>query len=271
MPAHNAADLQLVESAVREAGEIARRYFGRPYRRWSKNRGEPVTEADLAIDRFLHDTLEGNRPDYGWLSEETGREAKPQASRGFIVDPIDGTTAFLKERPHFSISVAVAERGRPVVGVVYNPILEELFSAMEGGGAHLNGAVIRVSGCAAIEGCRVLGSKTMFDQSPDQDGALVAWPAMQVESRSSIAYRMALVGSGRFDAAIVLSPKHDWDMAAGDIIVREAGGRCTSRNGSDLEFDGATAIQRSMICAGPLLHALLLERLGPADSDTTRA
>jgi len=259
LPERDARDLVLIEGAVREAGEIARHYYGGEYRRWSKNRGEPVTEADLAIDRFLRDTLEHARPDYGWLSEETGRDtARPQASRRFIVDPIDGTTAFLKVRPHFSISVAVAENGRAVAGVVYNPILEVFFAAAEGGGARMNGNPVHVSECAALENCRMLGAKDMFAEP--------AWPGMQIESRSSVAYRMALVAAGTFDAAVVLSAKHDWDMAAGDVIVREGGGRVSARDGSPLRFDGPAAVQRSMICAGPRVHALLLERLRHTDA-----
>lgn len=262
MRANDTLDLALIEEAVRRAGEIARHYYGHEYRRWSKNRGEPVTEADLAIDRFLRECLESARPDYGWLSEESGRDLeRAGAERQFIVDPIDGTTAFLKERPHFSISVAVAERGHPVAGVVYNPITEEFFTAAEDGGAHLNATPIRVSTCAVLEGCRVLGQKDMFVHPAWPQGPGAPWSTIQIESRSSIAYRMALVAAGHFDAAIVLSPKHDWDMAAGDVVVREAGGVVTSRDGYPLQFGGPSAVQRSMICAGPALHVRLMEQL----------
>ncbi|HEX4160180.1 MAG TPA: 3'(2'),5'-bisphosphate nucleotidase CysQ [Rhizomicrobium sp.] len=260
MRANDAQDLALIEEAVRRAGEIARRYYGQDYRRWSKSRGEPVTEADLAIDHFLRGRLEAARPDYGWLSEETGRDpTRMGAKRLFIVDPIDGTTAFLKERPHFSISVGIAEHGRAIVGVVYNPITEEFFSAFEYGGARLNGEPIHVSDCAALEGCRVLGQKDMFAHPAWP--ALAAWQTVQIESRSSIAYRMALIAAGKFDAAIVLTPKHDWDMAAGDVVVREAGGIVTSRDGHPLRFGGPNAVQRSMICAGPRLHAMFMDQL----------
>jgi myo-inositol-1(or 4)-monophosphatase len=259
-------DLALIENAVRKAGEIARRYYGKDYRRWSKNRGEPVTEADIAIDRFLRDALEPARPDYGWLSEETGRDAaRGEAQRMFVVDPIDGTTAFLKERPHFSISVAIAERCRACAGAIYNPILDELFVAEAGSGARLNGTPISVSDCSAVEGCRILGQRDIFVHPAWAVPPLEPWPAMQIESRSSIAYRMALVAAGRFDAAVVLSAKHDWDMAAGDVIVREAGGRVSTIEGSPLEFGRADAVQHSMVCAGPRLYAMLLERLRHVD------
>jgi myo-inositol-1(or 4)-monophosphatase len=270
--ASDESDLALIESAVREAGNIARRFYGHEYRRWSKNRGEPVTEADLAIDKFLRDTLEPARPDFGWLSEETGRDpSRVNTSRMFIVDPIDGTTAFLKVKPHFSISVALCEEGRAIAGVVYNPIAEEFFSAREGDGAKLNGGPIRVSDREILEGCSVLGQKDMFAHPDLAEPPCGPWPPLQIESRSSIAYRMGLVAAGCFDAAIVLSPKHDWDMAAGDVIVREAGGRVTSTDGTPLRFGGASTVQRSMICAGPKLHAVLVERLRRADPEKGRA
>jgi myo-inositol-1(or 4)-monophosphatase len=269
--ANDAQDLALIEEATRRAGEIARRYYGQEYRRWSKSRGEPVTEADLAIDRFLRERLEAARPDYGWLSEETGRAPeRVGAERQFIVDPIDGTTAFLKERPHFSISVAIADSGRAVAGVVYNPITEELFSAVEGGGSRLNGGPIRVSTCAELQGCRVLGPKDMSAHPAWLPLPHDFWCTIHIETRSSIAYRMALVAAGRFDAAIVLSPKHDWDMAAGDVIVREAGGVVTARDGCPLWFGGSSAMQRSMICAGPPLHTLFLKCLFNSERQENR-
>lgn len=266
MRANDAEDLRLVEGAVREAGVIARRYYGGDYRRWSKSRGEPVTEADLAIDHFLRERLQGARPGYDWLSEETGKDrARGGATRLFVVDPIDGTTAFLKQRPHFSISVGVVEHGRAVAGAIYNPVLDELFLAAENGGARLNGSPIAVNNCASIEGCRILGRSDLFAAAAFTKVPGAPWSSVQIESRSSIAYRMALVAGGGFDAAIVLSPKHDWDMAAGDVIVREAGGFVTSKVGSRLQFGGELAIQRSMVCAGPALHALLIEQLRQSD------
>jgi myo-inositol-1(or 4)-monophosphatase len=128
-----AADLALLESSVREAGDIARKFFGGTYKRWSKDQGSPVTEADLAVDRFLNERLRAARPDYGWLSEETDDDpARLAAENIFVVDPIDGTVAFLKARPHFTICAAVVRDGRPIAGVVYNPMLEECFTARAG-------------------------------------------------------------------------------------------------------------------------------------------
>lgn len=249
----------MIEQAVRAAGDIARRYYGGSYKRWSKNKGEPVTEADLEIDRYLRDTLLEARPAYGWISEEG--ESREGAERLFMVDPIDGTTAFLKEKPYFSISVAVIEAGVPITGVVFNPIKDECFTAQLGGGSRLNEQILHVSACGAVEGCRILGAKDMFTHAYWSEAPNIPWPAMEIEQRNSVAYRMALVAAGAFDAALVLSAKHDWDLAAGDIIVREAGGRVTTHDGATLRYGNASALQRSMACAGPALHALLLERL----------
>lgn len=267
MPAREtASDLRLLEEAVHEAGKIARRYFGGHYKSWDKGKGQPVTEADLAVDRFLHDTLTAARPDYGWLSEESADDpARRSAPRTFVVDPIDGTIAFLKGRPHFTICAAVIAEGRPLAGIVYNPVTEELFSAETGGGATLNGRSIHVSDRGQIGGCRMLASKALFAHPGWAVPPATPWPEMAVESRSSIAYRMALVAGGGFDAMLALSAKHDWDLAAGDIIVREAGGCVTNHRGEALHYNGAEPIQPSIVCAGPRLHRKLLEKLTNID------
>lgn len=257
-----AADLALIEEAVREAGKIARRYFGGGYKSWDKGGGQPVTEADLAVDRFLHDILSAARPGYGWLSEETEDDpARRSALDTFVVDPIDGTIAFLKGKPHFTISVAVVRGGRPVTGVVFNPVTGECYTARTGGGAHLNGRPIAVSSRAGIEGCRMLASKTTFDHPAWSNPPLSPWPKMEVETRNSIAYRMALVAGGTYDAMLALSAKHDWDLAAGDIIVHEAGGCVTGHRGETLKYNGPEPVQPSIVSAGPALHSRLLDRL----------
>jgi len=256
------SDLALVEHAVREAGAIARGYFGGRYKTWDKGKGQPVTDADVAVDRFLHETLRAARPDYGWLSEETEDDpARLAAEYTFVVDPIDGTIAFLKGRPHFAISVAIVRQNRPVTACVYNPVTEEFFAAAKGQGAKLGGTAIHVSDRRNLEGCRLLAAKDMLIHPAWSKPPLTPWPAMHIESRNSIAYRMALVAAGAFDAAIALSAKRDWDMAAADLIVHEAGGVVTDHTGAMLFCNRAETLQPSFICAGPYLHARLLEQL----------
>lgn len=255
-------DLDLITNAARQAGEIAKRYFGGNFRLWEKGKGQPVTEADLAIDEYLRGTLTAARPDYGWLSEESVEsERRIAAARTFIVDPIDGTVAFMRGHPHFTICIAVVEKSRPLCAVVLNPILDECFSAALGCGARLNDATIHVTDCHAIEGCRILASKTVLDDPIWSKPPNRLWPPMQVEQRNSLAYRLALVAAGRFDAMLTLSATNDWDVVAGDLVVHEAGGRVTDNKGALLRYNDAVTVQRSVVAAGPLLHPLLIDRL----------
>jgi len=247
-------DLALLEAACRAGGEIARRRFEQGCKSWSKQGGSPVTEADLEVDAHLRAVLTAARPGYGWLSEESADNAARLSQRTlFIVDPIDGTVAFLKGRPHFTICAAVVHDGVPVAGVVHNPMLDHLYKAHTGSGAQCNDAPIHVSACHGLTGCAMLGDRSMLTRPP--------WPEMKVETRNSVAYRMTLVADGSFDATVSLSAKRDWDLAAADVILREAGGRITDRQGAALVYNRAEAIQPTMIAAGPDLQAEILARL----------
>lgn len=261
-PEDAAADLVLLEESVREAGKIARSFFGGTYKRWDKGKGNPVTEADLAVDRFLSEHLCRARPEYGWLSEETEDDtSRLTAAAVFVVDPIDGTVAFMKDRPHFTICAGVVCEGLPIAGAVYNPITEECFTAHFGGGAFLSGTPIMVSQRVEVENCRMLGDKPMFGHAAWNNPPNIPWPAMKIETRNSIAYRMALVAGGQFDAMMALSAKHDWDLAAAEIIVREAGGMVTTHTGARIHYNRQSTLQPSVIAAGPQLHAHLMARV----------
>ncbi|HEY2034644.1 MAG TPA: 3'(2'),5'-bisphosphate nucleotidase CysQ [Rhizomicrobium sp.] len=247
---------------MRAAGAIARKYYGGDYKRWDKGKGQPVTEADLAVDKYLRETLLAARPDYGWLSEETEDDpSRLERKDVFVVDPIDGTIAFLKNRPHFTICVALVHDGRPVIGVVLNPVLDECFAANDGEGATLNGHPIHVSNRTELEGCRMCAAHDMMEHSAWNTPPNRPWPPMHIENRNSVAYRMALVASGTFDATLALSAKRDWDIAAADIIVREAGGIVTTHDGTVPRYNGPQTIQPSLIAAGPALHAEILSRV----------
>lgn len=263
MPVRDAAaDLTLLEESVREGGKIARAFFGGDYKRWDKSKGNPVTEADLAVDKYLRETLCAARPGYGWLSEETEDDAQRlQAECVFVVDPIDGTVAFMKGRPHFTICAGIVVDGNPVAGAVYNPIAEECFTARVGHGAFLNGAPIHVSGRDGVEGCRMLGDKAMFAHAAWNTPPNRPWPAMEIETRGSIAYRIVLVACGQFDAMMALSSKRDWDVAAAQIIATEAGGQVTTHTGAALRYNRESTLQPSLVAAGPTLQAQLLERV----------
>lgn len=250
-------DRALLIAAVREAGAIARGGYANVSKSWEKSKGNPVTETDLAVDRFLNERLRAARPDYGWLSEETAdTPERLGAKRIFIVDPIDGTLAFIRHKPEFTVCAAVIEDGAPLAAAIYNPIMDELFAAARGAGASLNGAAIAVSPRLELEGCRMLVAHDVITHPAWPR----PWPQMEVGKRASIAYRMALVANGTYDAMMAFSSKYEWDTAAGALIVAEAGGKVTTHAGMALAYNQPTPTHRSVICAGPTLHGAILER-----------
>jgi len=252
------ADLDLLKDVVREAGQRALAMRRQGLNIQQKPGGSPVTDADLAIDTFLKEQLLAARPGYGWLSEETpDTPDRLTKSRLFLSDPIDGTSAFMKDKPWWSICSAVIEDGRPIAGVVYAPTLDEFYEAAAGQGARLNGAPVTVSDRATIEGASMLAYERLFT---DRDWPQ-PWPQMQIVNCNSLALRMSLVGSGAFDATLSAVLKHDWDLAAGDLIIHEAGGLATDHLGRTFLYNRPIPQQRSLVCAGPALHSLLLERL----------
>ncbi|MBO9710606.1 MAG: 3'(2'),5'-bisphosphate nucleotidase CysQ [Caulobacter sp.] len=256
------SDLDLILDAAREAGALALAAREGGLKIWSKDGGSPVTDADLAVDALLTTRLRKARPDYGWLSEETVDDpARLSTRRQFLVDPIDGTVAFMKGKPWFAVSIAVVEDGRPIAGVVHAPALDETYAAVLGGGATLNGGAISPSATSDLEDAAMLGDAKMF-QHPAWP---TPWPAMRVESRNSIAYRICLVAAGAFDAAIALSPKSEWDLAAADLIRAEAGAVLTDHKGRDFTYNHAKPLFPSLVCANPALAPLILSRVGHID------
>ncbi len=252
-------EYETARATVREAGEIARGYFQADFEKWDKGNDDPVTQADIEIDHFLREQLLQAHPDFGWLSEETDDDPVRLGKRHvWVVDPIDGTRAFIKGKPDFTICCALVVERKPVFGLVFNPITDEMFSAYEGKGAHLNDQAISVSAANQVEGCRMLGDKPMFKHPAWER----PWPDMHIETRNSIALRMVMVATGEWDACLALNWKSDWDIAAADLIVREAGGRVTDHHGDGFTYNQENTRHRSLVAAGPALHAALHDRVG---------
>lgn len=252
-------DLALILEAAQEAGALARDIRRKGLEvEYKPDDNSPVTNADLAADRLLTERLRGARPDYGWLSEETAdARDRLDCRRIFVVDPIDGTRAFLKGRPWWAVAIAVVEDGLPVAAAVFAPEVGELYGAAAGLGATRNGEAIRPSTTASLDDCRMAGDPVVFQHwSWPQP-----WPQMRIEHRNSTAYRMCLVGAGDFDAAVAPVRKSDWDVAAGDLIAREAGCFVGDHNGEAFRYNLVRPSQASLICATPALAPLILERV----------
>ncbi|WP_212522982.1 3'(2'),5'-bisphosphate nucleotidase CysQ [Actibacterium sp. MT2.3-13A] len=252
-------DLELLIRAARAAGEIAAGHWRNSPKVWDKPGHQgPVTEADLAIDAALREMLGAARPDYGWLSEESeDSEDRLGAERVFIVDPLDGTRAFVKGERAFANVLAVAEAGEVIAAAVFLPMLDRMFSASRGQGAALNGAPIRHSGRHGLEGAALLAARPAL--APE------FWaerpPAVDLHSRPSLAYRQCLVAQGRFDAMLTLRDSWHWDLAAGALILEEAGATVTDRAGKPLRFNTPRPQSPGILAAPPALHAEILRRL----------
>ncbi len=256
-----AADLALLLGAAEAAGDIAKRYFKANPETWDKGGGQgPVTEADLAINRMLKAELLAARPDYGWLSEESEDSADRLGhERVFIIDPIDGTRAFINGESSFSHALAIAENGKVITAVVRVPMKDQSFAATLGGGAHVNGAPITVSAQARMAGARVLSRRP--DLKPEH------WRAphqMQHHFRPSLAYRLCLVANGRYDAMLTLRPAWEWDVAAGDLIVHEAGGQVTTTVGDKTRYNNPVPQLAGMVAGPQKLAQNIIAALRPA-------
>jgi len=260
LPASDARpdDVELLDQAIRQAGEIALKYYNSSAKSWNKDDGSPVTEADLAVDEFLKTSLLAERPDYGWLSEETTDDKQRlNCKRVWIVDPIDGTRSFVDRTGEWCISVGLVENGKPVVARIFRPITQDMYSAVPGGGAHLNGKPIKTTVRDRLANSRMMTRGRVLDPEKWHE----PWPAMQTGIATSLALRLCLVADGSFDGTIALGNKCDWDLAAGDLIVREAGGRISNIYGQALTYNREQTRQPGgLIAAGVPLYDKMLEQ-----------
>ncbi|MEP6019614.1 MAG: 3'(2'),5'-bisphosphate nucleotidase CysQ [Paracoccaceae bacterium] len=257
-----ATDLPLLIAAAKTAGRVATSFTGPSAQRWDKADGAgPVTEADLAVNCHLSTVLRLARPDYGWLSEETEDDtARLDHERVFIIDPIDGTRSFVEGSRTWAIAIAVVESGRVTAGVVYLPLRDKLYAASENLGATLNGAPLNVSKTRDVDGARVLAAKPNFNDNHWAGDV----PAVERHYRPSLAYRLALVAEGRFDAMLTLRPSWEWDLAAGSLLISEAGGRVTDRDGACLKFNNPHPSLNGIVAGQADLQATLQGRLIPS-------
>ncbi len=257
MPEH---DLALLTDAAREAGHIALRYWQKTPQVWTKADESPVTEADHAVNDMLHARLMAARPEYGWLSEETpDRSARLDQAHVFIIDPIDGTRAFIAGERHFSHSLAVARNGEIVAAAVYLPALDRLYLASKDGPALADGEPIHASRKSLVDSPKILTSKASLDP-----GFWTDPPTFQRSFRASLAYRLCLVADGSFDAMLSFRDAWEWDTAAGSLIAARAGAVVTDGRGGALRYNSAEAQSPGIFASSPSLHRDLIARLKTA-------
>lgn len=254
-------DLELLIEAARNAGDIAKPYWRADPQVWEKDdNAGPVTEADLAVDRMLHEYLLSERNDYGWLSEETvDTEIRLSKERVFIVDPIDGTRSFIQGDKHWSHSLAIAEAGEVIAAVVYLPMRDQLYVAAKGHGAMLNDEKISISPRQTAGGASIIAAKPTFDTKH----WLGDVPDFEKSFRPSLAYRLSLVAEGRFDVMMSLRDTWEWDVAAGTLLVTEAGGRVADRHGQTPIFNQRHPKLPGLVAAHAPLTKDILSRLRP--------
>ena len=253
-----ASDLALICDAARQAGAIALGFWRQSPQVWEKPGLGPVTEADLAVNAHLRGALQAARPDYGWLSEEDADgPARLEAERVFVLDPIDGTRAFIAGEEHFAVSLAVVQAGQPVAGVVYLPARDRLYCASATGPALCDGQTIHVSAQASEQGAKVLTTAPNMAAEHWPGGV----PDVKRSFRASLAYRLCLVAEGRHDAMLTLRPAWEWDIAAGALIAARAGAVVTDRHGATLAFNRPHPQAEGVVCAAPGVHAGLVGRL----------
>lgn len=254
------SDLSLLLDAAEAAGRIALRFWRKSPEAWDKGAGAgPVSEADLAVNDMLSRELRAARPGYGWLSEETPDDtARLATDRQFILDPIDGTRAFLEGAESFAHALAVAEDGQVVAAVVHLPAMGLTYAATATGEATLNGKSIRASDATAAEGATVLAAKAALLPEHWRGGTV---PGFQRVFRASLAWRLCLVAEAKFDAMMTLRPTWEWDAAAGSLIAARAGARVTDRKGQPLRFNAADPRADGLIAGAAGVHEDVLGRL----------
>jgi len=253
-------ELEVLIHAIRAAGKEAARLAVAGFETTQKADRSPVTSADLAVNQILHLCLQSAFPADGWLSEESpdGPE-RLQKARVWVVDPIDGTKAFINREPEFCISVALIEEGRPVVAAIFNPSVDELYTATRGGGLYLNAKPITPPAMHGERPPIVAMSPWERDNGrfPSLEGMVTSRPMR------SIAWGLALTASGHIQGLVTLEPENEWDVAAGTLLIEESGGQMHDGAGRPLAFNQTApryqgTIASSATCPDPLRQKLTL-------------
>jgi myo-inositol-1(or 4)-monophosphatase len=249
-----ARDSALLIEAVREAGALALSMFRTELRNWTKGASSPVSEADIAANDLIEQKLRSSTPDYGWLSEESADDpVRLGKQRVWIVDPIDGTRAYLAGRDDWCVSVALVEEAEPVLAAVFAPVTDEFFFAARGQGASCNGAPIQATPGDALDFARIAGPKPLVERLDRTRRDVALHPRI-----GSLALRLCRVADGRIDAAFAGGQSRDWDLAAADLIVHEANGKMTALGGEPILYNRADVTHGVLVAAGRDRHVRIV-------------
>jgi myo-inositol-1(or 4)-monophosphatase len=250
-----ARDAALLADSVREAGALALSLFRTDLKNWTKGASSPVSEADIAVNDLLESRLRAATPDYGWLSEESvDDEQRLGRPLVWIVDPIDGTRAYLAHREDWCVSVALVAGATPVLAAVFAPATDEFFFAARGQGATLNDVAVRATAGTGLDFSRMAGPKPLVQRLSPSSDEITLYPRI-----GSLALRLCRVAQGHLDAAFAGGQSRDWDLAAANLIVQEADGRMTALSGDTIEYNRRDVAHGMLVAAGHDRHARIVE------------
>jgi myo-inositol-1(or 4)-monophosphatase len=246
-------------AAVRDAGSLALSMFGKQIKNWTKGpSSSPVCDADIAVNDLLRKRLIASGDACAWLSEESADDDRRLGARHvWVIDPIDGTRAYIAGQPDWAISAALVEDGRPIAACLYAPALDEFFAARAGAGSLLNGIPIAATAGADLRDIRVLGPQKLLDRLSS-----AMPPFTRLPRGHSLALRLVRVAQGAADVAFAGGNSHDWDLAAADLLVHEAGGALTPLAGGTVVYNRPVPRHGMLVAAGRDRHTALIKFLG---------
>lgn len=255
------AIINVMVQAATKAGRSLSRDFGEVQNLQVslKGPGDFVTQADRRAEEIVHTELSRSRPDYSFLMEESGAVAGSDSQHRFIIDPLDGTTNFLHGIPIFAVSIGLERQGQIVAGVIYNPAMDELYTAERGGGAFMNDRRLRVAGRTKLSDA-LIGTGIPHLGRGHHGNYLVEMRNVMAETAGvrrlgSAALDLAYVAAGRMDG-FWEEPLSPWDIAAGILMVREAGGFVSDKNGGQDMFDN-----NQIVAGNETIHRALVKTL----------
>jgi myo-inositol-1(or 4)-monophosphatase len=248
-------DAALLKGTVREAGALALSLFRTDLKKWAKGASSPVSEADIAVNDLVERRLRAATPNYGWLSEESADDDERLGKElVWIVDPIDGTRAYLAGHEDWCVSVALVAGAAPVLAAVFAPASDEFFFAMSGKGTTLNERPVRATAGTELDFSRMAGPKPLVQRLSTSPDEITLHPRI-----GSLALRLCRVADGSIDAAFAGGQSRDWDLGAANLIVQDANGRMTALSGDAIDYNRREVVHGVLVAAGHERHARIVE------------